>query len=172
MGHLIDDMLKLARIARSEPASDVVDLSELAGEVAAQLRSVEPERSVTVQIKPGLEVTGDRYLLRAMLENLLGNAWKFTSKRRAAQIEVGATNGDSERVFFVRDNGAGFDMRYADKLFGVFQRLHADPDYPGTGVGLATVQRIVRKHGGRIWAESTLGEGATFYFVLQSKTAV
>jgi PAS domain S-box-containing protein len=166
MGSLIDDMLKLARIARSEPVRDEVDLSALAEEVALQLKSLEPERSVNVDIRPGLEVTGDRHLLRAMLENLLGNAWKFTSKKHAAHIEVGSSNGDSERVFFVRDNGAGFDMRYADKLFGVFQRLHLDRDYPGTGVGLATVQRIVRKHGGRIWAEAAVGEGATFYFVL------
>jgi PAS domain S-box-containing protein len=172
MSNLIDDMLKLARIVRSEPVQDEVNLTDLAEEVVSQLRTVEPERSVTIDIAPGLKATGDRHLLRAMLENLLGNAWKFTSKSPLPHIELGITNGNSEPAFFVRDNGAGFDSRYADKLFGVFQRLHSDRDYPGTGVGLASVQRIVRKHGGRIWAESTLGQGATFYFVLRPKTAV
>ena len=172
MADLIDDMLKLARIARIEPVEDEVNLSSLAEEVVSQLRTVEPWRSVTIDIATGLAATGDRHLLRAMLENLLGNAWKYTSKSPVPHIEVGVTNGNSEPAFFVRDNGAGFDMRYADKLFGLFQRLHSDKDYPGTGVGLASVQRIVRKHGGRIWAESTLGQGATFYFVLRSKTVV
>jgi PAS domain S-box-containing protein len=169
MAHLIDDMLELARITRSEPALDQVDLSSIAEEVVSQLTTLEPDRRATIHIAPGLKALGDRHLLRAMLENLLGNAWKFTSKCPTTHIEVGVTNGDSERVFYVRDNGAGFDMEYADKLFGVFQRLHADRDYPGTGIGLATVQRIIRKHRGRIWAESTIGKGATFYFVLQSK---
>lgn len=172
MGNLIDDMLKLARIARSEPIEDDVDLSVLAEEVVSQLRIAEPERSATIDIEPGLKAIGDRHLLRAMLENLLGNAWKFTSKCSSPHIELGITNGNSEPTFFVRDNGAGFDMRYADKLFGVFQRLHSDREYPGTGVGLASVQRIVRKHGGRIWAESSIGKGATFYFVLRHKALV
>jgi PAS domain S-box-containing protein len=172
MAHLIDDMLKLARIARSETEEDDVNLSALAEEIVSQLKTVEPDRSATIDIAPGLNTIGDRPLLRAMLENLLGNAWKFTSKCPAAHIEFGITNGNSEPAFFVRDNGAGFDMRYADKLFGVFQRLHSDRDYPGTGVGLASVQRIVRKHGGRIWAESAVGKGATFYFVLRSKAPV
>jgi len=169
MGHLIDDMLKLARVARSEPVLDEVDLSSLAEEIISQLKDQEPERSATIDIEPGLKTTGDRHLLRAMLENLLGNAWKFTSKSDETHIQFGVSSGNSLPVFFVRDNGVGFDMRYADKLFGVFQRLHAERDFPGTGVGLATVQRIVRKHGGRIWAESTVGKGATFYFVLQPK---
>jgi PAS domain S-box-containing protein len=172
MGHLIDDMLKLARIARSETTDDDVDLSALAEDVVSQLRTVEPGRNATIDIAPGLKTLGDRNLLRAMLENLLGNAWKFTSKCPVSHIEVGLTNGDSEPAFFVRDNGAGFDMRYADKLFGAFQRLHSDRDYPGTGVGLASVQRIVRKHGGRIWAESEVGKGTTFYFVLPPKKLI
>jgi PAS domain S-box-containing protein len=172
MGNLIDDMLKLARITRSEPVEDDVNLSTLAEEIMSQLRIAEPERNATIDIAPGLKATGDRNLLRAMLENLLGNAWKFTSKCPVSDIEVGLTNDNSEPAFFVRDNGAGFDMRYADKLFGVFQRLHADRDYPGTGVGLASVQRIVRKHGGRVWAESSVGKGATFYFVLRPKTLI
>lgn len=166
MAHLIDDMLKLARIARLEPVMDDVNLSSLSEEVVLQLKTVEPSRNVRVDIAPGLRVTGDRHLLRAALENLLGNAWKFTSKCATPHIEVGVTNGYSEPVFFVRDNGAGFEMRYADKLFGVFQRLHPEREYPGTGVGLATVHRIMGKHGGRIWAESAVGKGATFYFVL------
>lgn len=166
MANLIDDMLKLARIARMEPEMDEVNLSSLSEEVILQLKTLEPSRDVRVDIGPGLKVTGDRHLLRAALENLLGNAWKFTSKCPNPHIEVGVTGGRSEPVFFVRDNGAGFEMRYADKLFGVFQRLHAEREYPGTGVGLATVQRIMGKHGGRIWAESAVGKGATFYFVL------
>lgn len=171
MGHLIDDMLKLARFARSEVSRDDVDMSTLAQEVVSQLRTSEPRRKVTVDIAPDLKVIGDRYLLRAMLENLLGNAWKFTSKRVDAHIEVGAQDGDTQRVFFVRDNGSGFDMRYADKLFGVFQRLHTDREYAGTGIGLATVQRIIHKHGGEVWAEAAVGQGATFYFVIESQTA-
>lgn len=172
MADLIDDMLKLARIARSELVLDEVNVTELAQEIASQLQSEQPARDAEIRIEPELNVIGDRVLLRAMLENLLGNAWKFTSKCPSARIEVGKMKHNSEPVFFVRDNGAGFDMRYADKLFGVFQRLHSDREYPGTGIGLATVQRIVHKHGGRIWAESVIGQGATFSFVLQSKDSV
>ncbi len=172
MGHLIDDMLRLARITRSEIVRDEVDLSYLAQEIVAQLRSSEPSRQVAVSIAPNMKVIGDRYLLRAMLENLLGNAWKFTSKRSDARIEVGVTGCGSELAYFVRDNGAGFDAQYADKLFGVFQRLHSDREYPGTGVGLAAAQRVVSKHGGRIWAEAAVGHGATFYFVLQTQTSL
>ncbi|HYW38743.1 MAG TPA: PAS domain S-box protein [Terriglobales bacterium] len=171
MGQLIDDMLRLARIARSEIVRDDVDISHLAQEIVAQLRSSEPSRRVAVDIAPNLKVSGDRHLLRAMLENLLGNAWKFTSKRSDARIEVGVTGCGSELAYFVRDNGAGFDVQYADKLFGVFQRLHSDREYPGTGVGLAAAQRVVSKHGGRIWAEAAVGQGATFYFVLQTQTS-
>jgi light-regulated signal transduction histidine kinase (bacteriophytochrome) len=171
MGHLIDDMLKLARIAQSEIVCDHVHISHLAQEIVAQLRSLEPGRQVAIDIAPNLKVIGDRYLLRAMLENLLGNAWKFTSKQCDARIEVGVKDCGSELVYFVRDNGAGFDVQFVDKLFGVFQRLHSDREYPGTGVGLATVQRVVSKHGGRIWAEAAVGRGATFYFVLQSQTS-
>ena len=151
---VIDDMLRLARIARSEVSCEDVSISQLAQEVVSQLRASEPRRKVTINIAPDLKAIGDRHLLRAVLENLLGNAWKFTSKRRDAYIEIGAREGEKETVFFVRDNGSGFDMRYADKLFGVFQRLDTDREYAGTGVGLATVQRIVHKHGGRVWAEA------------------
>ena len=171
MGHLIDDMLRLARIVRSEIVRDNVDISHLAQEIVAQLRSSDPGRSVAIDIAPNLKVNGDRHLLRVVLENLLGNAWKFTSKQSDAHIEVGVANFGSEPAYFVRDNGAGFDAQYAGKLFGVFQRLHSDQEYPGTGVGLATVQRVINKHAGRIWAEGAVGHGATFYFVLQSQTS-
>jgi PAS domain S-box-containing protein len=166
MAHLIDDLLRLSRISRQQMGRSQVDLSALAQEVVSQLRVTSPDRQVRFMITPAISVTGDRDLLRIVLENLLGNAWKFTSKEPQAQIELGTQNGDGQRIFFVRDNGPGFDMRYADKLFGVFQRLHRDSEFPGTGVGLATVQRIIQRHGGRIWAKAAVGEGATFYFAL------
>jgi PAS domain S-box-containing protein len=166
MGQLIEDLLTLARISRHEIARTEVDLSRVAEEVASQLRASEEGRAVQFLITPGIVVTGDRRLLRIALENLIGNAWKFTSKQPTAQIEFGMQNGDGERVLFVRDNGPGFDMQYADKLFGVFQRLHRASEFPGTGVGLATVQRVIHRHGGRIWADAAVGKGATFYFAL------
>jgi PAS domain S-box-containing protein len=166
MGQLIDDMLNLARTARCELIRSRVDLSSMAREIADQFRKAESERRVTFSISADLAVDADPTLLRAALENLLGNAWKFTSKRSEARIEVGSTAESGQLVFFVRDNGAGFDMKYADKLFGIFQRLHDVSEFPGTGVGLATVQRIVHRHGGRIWADSVSGHGATFYFTL------
>jgi light-regulated signal transduction histidine kinase (bacteriophytochrome) len=166
MGILIDDMLNLARIARFEMVRDRVNLSKLAEEVVSDLCAAAPERDVSVSIAPDLIVSGDRNLIRIVLQNLLGNAWKFTAARRAASIAFGRTTNSREPAFFVQDNGAGFDMRYADKLFGVFQRMHSDVTYPGTGVGLAIVHRIIMRHGGRIWAEAEAGRGATFYFVL------
>ena len=165
MGQLIDDLLGLARTARRELVRESVDLSRLVAEVLSQFQMAEPQRHPTVIVAPNLTVEADRQLLRVILENLLGNAWKFTSKRADARIEFGVQQ-DHQPVYFVRDNGAGFDMRYADKLFGAFQRLHDGSDFPGSGVGLASVQRIVNRHGGRIWAESAVGEGATFYFLL------
>jgi light-regulated signal transduction histidine kinase (bacteriophytochrome) len=166
MGRLIDDMLNLARTARYELVRRKVDLSALAREIASALRETDPERGATFRIVPDVIVEADRTLLRVVLENLLGNAWKFTSKQPNAQVEFGVQSDSERTVYFVRDNGAGFDMRYSDKLFGVFQRLHDGSEFPGSGVGLATVQRIIHRHGGRIWAESAVGEGATFYFVL------
>ncbi len=166
MAQLIDDLLNLARISRTEIVRSNIDLSRLAEQVTSQLQASGDGRQVHVSISPGIVATGDRSLLRIVLENLLGNAWKFTSKQPVAEIRFGVQDESGERVLFVRDNGHGFDMRYADKLFGVFQRLHRDSEFPGTGVGLATVQRIIHRHGGRIWAEGTVGEGATFYFVL------
>jgi len=166
MAQLIDDLLKLARISRQQVERSQVDLTRLAEEIAVQLRDSSPDRQVRFLAAPGISVDGDRNLLRIVLENLLGNAWKFTSKKAEARVELGMKNGDGARVIYVRDNGAGFDMQYADKLFGVFQRLHRENEFSGTGVGLVTVQRIIHRHGGKIWAEAAPDEGATFYFVL------
>ena len=166
MGRLIDDLLELARITRREMVRDSVDLSVLAENVIAELREHDPDRRVIVRIQPELSVIGDEGLLRAALANLLGNAWKFTSKTTDPMIEFGAINTNGDRNFYVRDNGAGFDMNFAAKLFGPFQRLHSANDFEGTGIGLATVQRVVNRHGGRIWAEASVGHGATFFFTL------
>lgn len=168
MGVLIDDLLQLSRLTRSEMRSRPVSLTDLAQQAIARLRQAEPERQVEVTIQPDLEVDGDATLLEVVLSNLLGNAWKFTSQVDRARIEFGRRDEDGQSVFFVRDNGAGFDMAYADKLFGVFQRLHRQSEFPGTGIGLATVQRIIRRHGGSVWAESGLGAGSTFYFTIQA----
>lgn len=167
MGTLIDDLLELSRLARQEIRKERVDLSELAGSVAGELRKMEPDRPVEFVITEGLSAVCDRSLIRVVLENLVGNAWKFTSKDPSPRIEVGALGEkDGTETFFVRDNGAGFDMRYAERLFGAFQRLHSQDEFKGTGVGLATVQRIVHRHGGEVWAEGAPGKGATFYFTL------
>ena len=167
MQALIEGLIEMARVAKEELCRRDVDISALVETVVGQLRGGDPRRSVEVVVAPGLRSSGDPILLRAAMTNLLGNAWKFTSKRAAARIEVGRNGEDAGMpVFFVRDNGAGFDMRYAQKLFGAFQRLHRQDEFPGTGVGLATVERIVARHGGRIWAESRPDEGATFFFTL------
>jgi PAS domain S-box-containing protein len=167
MGQLIEDMLALSRVTRTEMRREPVDVSALAEAVARELESGAPQRQVEFVIGTGLSATGDARLLRVVLQNLLGNAWKFTSRRARARIEFGTAPGpDGKPAFFVRDNGAGFDMAYAHKLFGAFQRLHGVTEFEGTGVGLATVQRIVRRHGGEAWAEGRVGGGATFYFTL------
>ncbi|MGZ5050294.1 MAG: sensor histidine kinase [Methylobacter sp.] len=169
MATLIDDILKLSRITRSELKREEVDLSAVAAEVVEELHRQEPERNVQCTIQQGLAVWGDARLLRIVLDNLLGNAWKFTGKRSEARIEFSKAMHDDEPVYFVRDNGAGFDMAYAEKLFGAFQRLHESSEFPGTGIGLATAQRIIHKHGGRIWAESQVDQGTTFYFTLEAR---
>ncbi|HWP34685.1 MAG TPA: ATP-binding protein, partial [Thermodesulfobacteriota bacterium] len=169
MAQLIDDLLGLARVARSELRREAVDLSALARDIVAELRGREPERPVVVEIADGLVTRGDPRLLRLALENLLGNAWKFTRGRTPARIAVGVEQGEGEPAYFVRDNGAGFDMAYAGKLFGPFQRLHAAAEFEGNGIGLATVQRIVHRHGGRVWATGAVGQGATFYFTLRGE---
>jgi PAS domain S-box-containing protein len=166
MGQLIDDMLKLSRLTRGEMNRGKVDLSILAQKVATELQKTHPKRRVDFIITPGLVVNGDARLLRVVLENLLENAWKFTRKQAQARIELGCTNGDCDIIYFVRDNGVGFDMSYVDKLFGAFQRLHSAAEFEGTGIGLATVQRIIHRHGGRVWAEAEMDKGATFYFSL------
>ncbi|MBI3831762.1 MAG: HAMP domain-containing protein [Planctomycetes bacterium] len=166
MAQLLDDLLSRSKVTRSTLRPSQVDLHELANAVLADLRRQNPERQVEVTVDAPLIAKGDPGLLRIVLDNLLGNAWKFTSKKERARIEFGKTQADGASVFFLRDNGAGFDMAYAAKLFTVFHRLHKASDFPGTGVGLATVQRIVQRHGGRIWAESALEQGTTFYFTL------
>lgn len=167
MGELIEGMLTLARVVKSELTRVRVDLTEVAEEAAREVREGHDSRAAEFVIHRGLVALGDRALLRAVMVNLIGNAWKFTARQDRARIEVGQRGREgSHTVFFVRDNGAGFDMQYAEKLFAVFQRLHSDAEFPGTGVGLATVQRIVERHGGRIWAEGRPGQGATFFFTL------
>ena len=166
MAVLIDGMLSLARVARSELRNEMVDLTGLAQDTFAQLRKSAPDRSISTVAADDLVVEGDPRLLKVVLENLLGNAWKFTTKCAAPEIEFGIVAGSTPRTYFIRDNGAGFDMTYKDKLFGVFQRLHSVTEFEGTGIGLATVQRIVTRHGGRVWAESEVDRGATFYFTL------
>lgn len=166
MAQLIEDLLKLSRTTRGELIRHPLDLSRLVREIVRQLREADPNRRVDIVVPDGIHADADPRLLRAALENLLGNAWKFTKKQAAARIEFSVDEKQRGPVFFVRDNGAGFDMTYADKLFGVFQRLHADTEFEGTGVGLATVQRIIGRHGGRIWAEGAVNKGATFFFTL------
>lgn len=166
MGRLIDDLLKLARISRSELGCGKVNLSARACSIARDLQAAEPERDVEFLIEDELTVEGDNRLLRLLLVNLLGNAWKFTSEKKKARIEVGRIDRDGKQVYFVRDNGAGFEMKYSNKLFGPFQRLHSEKEFPGSGIGLATVRRIVSRHGGEVWAEGAVGKGATIYFTL------
>ncbi len=166
MGMLIDDMLQLSRVTRGEFACQPVDLSLLANDIIRQLQESSPEREVLVSVEPDCVVEGDHRLLGVLLDNLLGNAWKYTSKKDHSRIELGCIRQDDGQVFFVRDNGVGFNMKYLDKVFAAFQRLHSDSEFEGSGIGLATVQRIVNRHGGRVWAEAEEGKGATFYFTL------
>ena len=168
MSDLVDDLLQLSRITRAEMKKQAVDISKIATEIIKDLQDIEPERQVKVNIAPGLSAIGDFTLLKDVMNNLITNAWKFSSKETLAEIDVGRTTIDGEAVYFVRDNGVGFNMAYADKLFGAFQRLHGVDEFPGTGIGLATVQRIINRHGGRIWAESEVGKGTTFYFTLKN----
>ncbi len=166
MAQLIDDLLRLSRLTRGEIRQERVNLSALARNIADELKRSEPQRKVTFDIAEGLEVQGDTRMLQVALENLLGNAWKFTSKHSTATIEFGRMQSNGNTVFYVRDDGAGFDMAYTQKLFGPFQRLHGVREFEGTGIGLATVQRIVTRHGGQAWAEGAVERGATIYFTL------
>jgi light-regulated signal transduction histidine kinase (bacteriophytochrome) len=171
MAELIDSLLSLARVTRSDLKRDEVDMSALVREAAARLAASDSNRAVEVRVQDDLHAVADSHLARALVENLVGNAWKFTSKVPSACIEFGDTEKDGGSAFFVRDNGAGFDMAFATKLFAPFQRLHSAAEFPGTGIGLATVQRIVHRHGGRVWAEGVVDGGATFFFTFPVRTA-
>jgi signal transduction histidine kinase len=166
MARLIDDLMELARVSRTDIRREDVNLSEIVESIVKDLRGRDPQRNVELTVAPGLHAQGDAQLIRIALQNLLENAWKFTGKRPRAVIEFGAASANGRTAFFVRDDGAGFDPDHADKLFAPFQRLHRAAEFPGTGIGLATVQRIVHRHGGRVWAESVPEEGATFHFTL------
>ncbi len=164
MGRLIDDMLSLSRVMRYELKRERIDLSAMAQAVVSKLQDYEPQRQVKVDIAVEIHGWGDAHLIDILLDNLLGNAWKYTGKTADAWVEFGSTNKDGKPIYYVRDNGVGFNMEYADKLFGSFQRLHNNAEFEGTGIGLATVARIIRRHGGQVWAESEIGKGATFFF--------
>ncbi|MGL5939374.1 MAG: sensor histidine kinase [Waterburya sp.] len=166
MSDLIDALLQLSRVTRTQMQSVKINLSEMAHDIVEELRAAEPERQVEVKITPNLQTKGDPQLLRIVLNNLLHNAWKYTSKRSLAKIEFACHQNERQLVYLIRDNGAGFDLTYADKLFTAFQRLHSQSEFPGTGIGLATVQRIIYRHGGKVWAEGASDRGATFYFSL------
>ena len=166
MSQLIDDVLYLSKVSRAEVRQHEIDLSGLVESILERLREAEPGRVVETRVRPGVIVEADGRLLRIAVANLLENAWKFTAREAAARIEFGVITALSEPTYFVRDNGAGFDMAYADRLFGPFQRLHLANEFPGSGIGLATVQRIIHRLGGRVWAEGVVGQGATFSFTL------
>jgi signal transduction histidine kinase len=172
MGELIDDLLELSRVGRAELRRERVSLSEIGHAVAAELKRSSPDRRIELDIQGGLVADGDCRLLRIVIENLLGNAWKFTKNVAPARVELGAEPDGGDTAYFVRDNGAGFDMAYVDKLFRPFQRLHGETEFPGTGIGLATVRRIIDRHGGRSWAKGDVGSGATVYFTLPQSTVV
>lgn len=166
MGNLIDDLLRLSRLGRQEMRLEQVDLSEIATLALGELQQSDAHRTVTWRVEPELKARGDKHLLGIALDNLIGNAWKYSSRREHAEIEFGRLERDGRTLFYVHDNGAGFDMKYADKLFGAFQRLHTNSEFEGSGIGLATVARIVHRHGGSVWAESEVDKGATFYLEL------
>jgi light-regulated signal transduction histidine kinase (bacteriophytochrome) len=169
MGQLIDDLLAFSRLGSQDVVKLSLDMEELIGEVWQELRNINPCREMTLKICKMPAVCGDSALIRQVYSNLLGNAVKFTQGENMAMIEAGSCTQDGESVYYIRDNGVGFDMRFYDKLFGVFQRLHSDAEYKGTGIGLALVKRIINRHGGRVWAEGKVDEGATFYFTLPTR---
>jgi light-regulated signal transduction histidine kinase (bacteriophytochrome) len=166
MGLLIDDLLKLSRVNRVEFKRESVDLSKMVRTMLLTVRKNNPARDVKVSIQKDIIIDGDGHLLEIAITNLIDNAWKFTGKTENTRIEFGTLLKDGKTVMFIRDNGVGFDMTYVDKLFGAFQRLHTTAEFPGTGIGLATVQRVIHRHGGQVWAEGEVGKGATFFFTL------
>jgi light-regulated signal transduction histidine kinase (bacteriophytochrome) len=166
MGKMISDLLDLSRLSRKEIDREEVDMSDMVESIAVELQRMEPERRVHFVIQPGIRANGDRVLLRSVLENLINNSWKFTSNHPEARIEFGVSDQDGRRRYFVRDDGAGFDMLYANKLFGIFQRLHGVDEFQGNGIGLAIIERIIHHHGGKVWAEGAVDKGATFYFTI------
>ncbi len=170
MGQMVDDLLELARVTRSETDHEVLDLSAMAEKITRELSRGEPDRRVEIVVAPGLLAPGCAALIDVALANLLRNAWKFTSGRPDARVELGSEETQDGLAYYVRDNGAGFDMAYCDRLFGAFQRLHDASEFPGTGIGLAVVQRVVHRHGGRVWARGEVDRGATFYFTLPQRT--
>jgi PAS domain S-box-containing protein len=170
MGELIDALLELARVARAELYREVVDLSQICHTIAAELAAQQPERRATFHISPGIQAIGDTRLLRILLENLLANAWKFSSKQPEAIITFSTQQEGTTTVYAIADNGVGFDLIYSDKLFGAFQRLHSQQEFAGTGIGLATVQQIIQRHGGRVWAYAEPNQGATFMFTLPTNS--
>jgi light-regulated signal transduction histidine kinase (bacteriophytochrome) len=166
MSELIESLLSLSRLTRGELNRENIDLSQLAQGILKKMQSQEPEHRVTWDIASGLQAKADEKLVRTVLENLLGNAWKYSSKKESPLIEMGSIAKDEQSFFYIKDNGVGFNMANAEKLFGAFQRLHTDSEFPGHGIGLATCQRIIHRHGGTIWADAEPGKGATFYFSL------
>ena len=170
MGNLVDDLLAFSRLSRQPMVSSAVDMTALAKSVFESLAALERDRELQLALRPLPAIQGELAMLRQVWVNLLSNAIKFTKGREMAQIEIGAETGAEEQIYFVKDNGAGFDMRFVGKLFGVFQRLHTDQEFPGTGVGLAIVQRVITRHGGRVWAEGKINEGATIYFAIPKET--
>jgi light-regulated signal transduction histidine kinase (bacteriophytochrome) len=166
MAELIDDMLQLSKITRSELVKEPVDLTAMCDQVIENHKLIEQDRKVEVDIGRDMICNADKKMMMIVMNNLIGNAWKYTNRKEITEIAVGMENVDGKNTFFVRDNGAGFDMRFKNKLFGVFQRLHSTDEFDGTGVGLATAQRIIHRHGGTIWAEAVVDEGATFYFTV------
>ncbi|OGP68917.1 MAG: hypothetical protein A2W27_07150 [Deltaproteobacteria bacterium RBG_16_44_11] len=168
MGNLIDDMLKLSRVIQSEFNYQSIDLSKMVQSISDTLQKNNPNNNVKMTIQQGIVIQGDLPLIQIVLTNLIDNAWKFTGKQKHPRIEFGATLKENEKIFFIRDNGVGFDMSYAGKLFGTFQRLHTTAEFAGTGIGLATVKRIINRHGGKAWAEGEVGKGATFFFTLEA----
>jgi light-regulated signal transduction histidine kinase (bacteriophytochrome) len=166
MTRLIDDLLSLSRVSRRELSLSSFNLGEIAREISGQLAQTQPERRVNFSIKPDMPVRADHGLMHIVMENLIGNAWKFTGKMEQAQIEIGSTASAGVTTYHVRDNGAGFDMAYAEKLFSPFQRMHHSRDFEGTGIGLATVRRVIQRHHGKVWIDSAVGRGTTVYFTI------